>query len=82
MRERTFRPAVHAFLDTIREGHPDTPVLVISAVACRVRVAMVFLSVPAVSLRMSRKVAVKQGRKSWTVPGSFGPCLPLAGSEQ
>lgn len=26
--------AAHAFLDTIREGHPDTPVLVISAVAC------------------------------------------------
>ncbi|MEZ3161155.1 GDSL-type esterase/lipase family protein [Microbacterium sp. BWT-B31] len=34
MRERTFRPAVHAFLDTIREGQPSTPIVIISAVAC------------------------------------------------
>ncbi|MET9552232.1 lipase [Streptomyces sp. NPDC006645] len=32
MRLRTFLPAVHGFLDTIREGHPDTPVLVISPI--------------------------------------------------
>lgn len=30
MRERTFIPAVHGFLDTIREGHPDTPVVLVS----------------------------------------------------
>ncbi|MFE5138495.1 SGNH/GDSL hydrolase family protein [Streptomyces fagopyri] len=30
MRERTFVPAMHGFLDTIREGHPDTPVVLIS----------------------------------------------------
>ena len=29
-RVRTFGPAVHGFLDTIREGHPDTPIVVIS----------------------------------------------------
>ncbi|MDQ0647038.1 hypothetical protein QFZ53_001234 [Microbacterium natoriense] len=34
MRERTFRPAVHAFLDTIREGQPTTPIVLITAVAC------------------------------------------------
>lgn len=34
MRLRAFAPAVHGFLDTIREGHPDTPLLVISAIAC------------------------------------------------
>ena len=34
MRERTFVPAVHAFLDTIRDGHPDTPVLVVSPIFC------------------------------------------------
>jgi len=34
MRERVFRPALHAFLDTIREGQPDTPIALISAVAC------------------------------------------------
>ncbi|MHA6761221.1 GDSL-type esterase/lipase family protein [Streptacidiphilus sp. PAMC 29251] len=34
MRRRTFLPAVHGFLDTIREGHPDTPILVVSPVSC------------------------------------------------
>lgn len=34
MRERTFRPALHGFLDLIREGQPHTPMLVISAIAC------------------------------------------------
>jgi lysophospholipase L1-like esterase len=34
MRERTFRPAVHGFLDTIRDGHPETPLLVVSPITC------------------------------------------------
>ena len=34
MRLRAFVPAVHGFLDSIREGHPDTPLLVISPIAC------------------------------------------------
>ncbi|WP_127145410.1 GDSL-type esterase/lipase family protein [Pelagibacterium montanilacus] len=34
MRLRAFGPAVHGFLDTIREGHPDTPLLVISPIYC------------------------------------------------
>jgi hypothetical protein len=33
MRTRTFVPAVHGFLDTIREGHPGTPIVVISPIA-------------------------------------------------
>jgi len=33
-RLRTFSPAVHGFLDTIRDGHPDTPLVVISPIAC------------------------------------------------
>jgi len=28
---RTFAPALHGFIDTIRDGHPETPVVVISA---------------------------------------------------
>lgn len=36
MRERTFVPAVHGFLDTIRDGHPSTPLLVISPIVCPV----------------------------------------------
>ena len=31
---RTFGPAVHGFIDTIREGQPTTPILVISPVCC------------------------------------------------
>ncbi|GAA3363461.1 MULTISPECIES: GDSL-type esterase/lipase family protein [Saccharopolyspora] len=34
MRLRAFTPAVHGFLDTIREGHPDAPLLVISPLHC------------------------------------------------
>ncbi|WP_369387011.1 GDSL-type esterase/lipase family protein [Streptomyces sp. CG1] len=34
MRLRAFGPAVHGFLDTIREGHPDIPLLVISPILC------------------------------------------------
>ncbi|WP_329461564.1 GDSL-type esterase/lipase family protein [Streptomyces sp. NBC_01431] len=34
MRLRAFTPAVHGFLDTIREGHPTTPLLVVSPVLC------------------------------------------------
>ncbi len=34
MRLRAFAPAVHGFLDTIREGHPTTPLLVLSPILC------------------------------------------------
>ena len=34
MRRRALIPAVHGFLDTIRDGHPDTPLLVISPILC------------------------------------------------
>jgi hypothetical protein len=33
-RLRSFTPAVHGFLDTIRDGHPDTPLLVVSPILC------------------------------------------------
>jgi lysophospholipase L1-like esterase len=33
MKERVFGPAVHGFLDFVREGHPTTPIIVISAIA-------------------------------------------------
>ena len=32
MRERAFRPALHGFLDTVRDGHPDTPFVVASLI--------------------------------------------------
>ncbi|WNM24190.1 SGNH/GDSL hydrolase family protein [Demequina capsici] len=34
MRLRAFGPAVHGFLDTVRDGHPDTPLLVITPILC------------------------------------------------
>ncbi|MFC4785135.1 GDSL-type esterase/lipase family protein [Nocardioides sp. MAHUQ-72] len=34
MRLRAFTPAVHGFLDTIREGHPETPLVVVSPILC------------------------------------------------
>lgn len=34
MRLRAFAPAIHGFLDTIREGHPTTPLLVVSPLLC------------------------------------------------
>ncbi|MFD4529173.1 GDSL-type esterase/lipase family protein [Streptomyces sp. NPDC058470] len=37
MRLRAFTPAVHGFLDTLREGHPTTPLLVVSPILCPVQ---------------------------------------------
>ncbi|MER7193024.1 GDSL-type esterase/lipase family protein [Streptomyces flaveolus] len=37
MRLRAFIPAVHGFLDTVREGHPTTPLLVVSPILCPVQ---------------------------------------------
>ena len=34
MRLRTFTPAVHGFLDTVRDGHPDVPIVLISSLFC------------------------------------------------
>ncbi|MET9351881.1 GDSL-type esterase/lipase family protein [Streptomyces sp. NPDC006617] len=37
MRLRAFGPAVHGFLDTLREGHPTAPLLVVSPILCPVQ---------------------------------------------
>lgn len=34
MRLRALGPALHGFLDTIRDGHPDTPLLLVSPILC------------------------------------------------
>ena len=34
MRRRVFGPAVHGFLDTVRDGHPTTPLVLVSPVLC------------------------------------------------
>ena len=32
MRDRTFMPALHGFIDTVREGAPDTPFVIVSPI--------------------------------------------------
>jgi lysophospholipase L1-like esterase len=39
MRRRAFAPAVHGFLDTVRDGHPDTPLLVVGPILCPIHEA-------------------------------------------
>ncbi|MFI7341020.1 SGNH/GDSL hydrolase family protein [Streptomyces sp. NPDC050085] len=34
MRERAFVSAFHGFLDTVRDGHPDTPILILTPITC------------------------------------------------
>ncbi|MUN35275.1 GDSL-type esterase/lipase family protein [Actinomadura litoris] len=34
LKERTFGPALHGFLDTVRDGHPETPLVVVSPIIC------------------------------------------------
>ncbi|MEV4351930.1 SGNH/GDSL hydrolase family protein [Actinoplanes sp. NPDC049596] len=36
MRRRAFAPAVHGFLDTIRDGHPETPLVLVSPIYCEI----------------------------------------------
>lgn len=46
MRLRAFEPAVHGFLDTIREGHANTPLLVVSPIFCPIHEDMPGPTVP------------------------------------
>jgi hypothetical protein len=34
VRRRALAPAVHGFLDTVRDGHPTTPLLVVGPIMC------------------------------------------------
>jgi hypothetical protein len=36
MRERAYVAALHGFLDTVRDGHPTTPLLVVTPISCPV----------------------------------------------
>ena len=56
MRLRAFGPAVHGFLDTIREGHPDTPLLVVSPILCPIHEATPGPSAPDLSALSSGRL--------------------------
>jgi hypothetical protein len=40
LRRRALGPAVHGYLDTIRDGHPETPLLLVSPVHCGIHEAV------------------------------------------
>lgn len=49
MRLRVFGPAVHGFLDTIRDGHAQTPLLIVAPILCPIHEHTPGPSVPDVS---------------------------------
>ena len=62
MRMRAFGPAVHGFLDTLREGHPTAPLLVIAPILCPIHEDTPGPSAPDLS-------ALAEGRLSFTAAG-------------
>ncbi|NLR97578.1 lipase [Rhizobium sp. P38BS-XIX] len=63
MRLRAFGSAVHGFLDTIREGHPNTPLVIISPIYCPIHETM-----PGPS--QADLVALKKGRLLFQAAGN------------
>ncbi|MET1075407.1 MAG: GDSL-type esterase/lipase family protein [Umezawaea sp.] len=59
MRLRAFGPAVHGFLDTIRDGHPTTPLLVVSPILCPIHEDTPGPSLPDFSRLAEGKVAFR-----------------------
>jgi hypothetical protein len=70
MRLRAFGPALIGFLDTIREGHPQTPLLVVSPIACPIHEDTPGPTLPDVS-------ALRQGQLRFRATGN--PAQRLAG---
>ncbi len=62
MRRRALAPAVHGFLDTIRDGHPTTPLLVIGSILCPIHEHTPGPAMPDLS-------ALAEGRLSFTATG-------------
>lgn len=70
MRLRAFGPAMHGFIDTIREGHPDTPLLIVSPILCPIHEDTPGPTLPDVS-------ALRQGVLRFRATGN--PAERLAG---
>ena len=62
MRRRAFGAAVHGFLDTVRDGHPTTPLLLVSPVWCGMHENTPGPSAP-------DPVAFAAGRAGWVAAG-------------
>jgi hypothetical protein len=65
MRRRALGPAVHGFLDTIRDGHPTTPLLVVGPILCPIHEHTPGPAMPDLS-------ALAEGRLSFTATGDAG----------
>lgn len=63
MRLRGFRAAVHGFLDTVRDGHPQTPLLVISSVLCPIHETVPGPSAPDLSSMQEGRLKFVAGGK-------------------
>lgn len=63
MRLRAFIPAVQGFLDTIRDGHPTTPLLVISPILCPIHETTPGPSMPDTA-------ALQEGRMAFLASGT------------
>ncbi len=61
MRRRALGPAVHGFLDTIRDGHPDTPLRLVSPVFCGIHETVPGPTVPDLEALAEGRVAFLAG---------------------
>jgi hypothetical protein len=61
VRRRALGPAVHGWLDTIRDGHPDTPVRLVSPIFCGVHEATPGPTAPDMAAMAEGRVAFVAG---------------------
>jgi hypothetical protein len=65
LRRRALAPAVHGYLDTIRDGHPDTPIRLISPVHCAIHESTPGPTAPDMA-------ALAEGRMAFVAAGDPG----------
>ena len=61
VRRRALAPAVHGYLDTIRDGHPDTPLRLVSPVFCGIHESVPGPTVPDMAALGEGRVAFLAG---------------------
>ncbi len=71
LRRRALGPAVHGWLDTIRDGHPETPIRVVSPIHCEIHEAVPGPSAPDMA-------ALAEGRMVFRAAGD--PAAVAAGA--
>ncbi|MEX0429526.1 GDSL-type esterase/lipase family protein [Nocardioides sp. DS6] len=68
MRLRALGPAVHGYLDTIRDGHPTTPLLIISPILCPIHEETPGPSLPDLSAWTEGRLSFRAGGDPAEVP--------------